>query len=501
MCAISGIIGGDLKQVIKMDGQQKHRGPDGFKAWGDNDVIIAHRWLSVTGESPDARQPFESERYVFVCNGEVYNHQELKIKHGLKCKSDSDNEVLFRGLVKQGLSFLSEVDGEYAFALFDKEKRELTLCRDHMGCKPLYYYLSDDRIIFASTISAIAAVQGLELNMRMLMFNFRYRYAPPPNTVYKNLFQVQPGTWTNTGTYYHFTLDNKPGDIEAEIVRSVKLRSHENACVSLSGGIDSGMIAAISKLPCITLSGPENELAAGQSKGVHHIVDGGTYDIEDMVSLYEQPYYALSPNYLLARRVNEFGYRVVLNGLGADELFYGYSYYGSGHPFSHFNFFTSEEAGLLFDRGMNFEEYYPAYYAGDRLTSYYDIVHYIQGHHVLRSDSMFGRFGVESRSPYLSKYVVWSVFNSQQYKDKRVLRDIFRRYLPLRNTEAKKVGFRLEDDSKQVGEFVEDNIRSLTRKGILNKKATLKTKGKRKRFHLATLNYLHERLCNINNDL
>src|ERR1043166_700890 len=150
MCGISGIYNLGTDKVIerelaeKMRDSMAHRGPDGSGLFLDNRIALGHRRLSIIDLSENGKQPFESAdgRYVLVFNGEIYNYREfyseLQAK-GYTFRSGSDSEVLLNLFIEYGPSCLLRLNGMWAFAIWDRQAKELFLCRDRMGVKPLYH--------------------------------------------------------------------------------------------------------------------------------------------------------------------------------------------------------------------------------------------------------------------------------------------------------------------------------------------------------------------------
>ena len=159
MCGINGILHLDYKpvdqnQLVKMRDILEHRGPDDKGIYLQNNIGLGHRRLSIIDTSAAGHQPFISDngRYIIVFNGEIYNYQsfypELKSK-GITLKSGSDTEVLLKLYELYGMKMLERLNGMFAFAIWDTLEKKLTLCRDRMGVKPLYYSFHQNTLFFA----------------------------------------------------------------------------------------------------------------------------------------------------------------------------------------------------------------------------------------------------------------------------------------------------------------------------------------------------------------
>lgn len=204
MCGINGILHFNQNQVnenqlIKMRDILEHRGPDGAGFFIDENIGLGHRRLSIIDVSNAAQQPFYSEngRYILVFNGEIYNYKsfysELKSK-GIELKTSSDTEVLLKLYELYGLGMLSKLNGMFAIAIWDKQQKNLTLIRDRMGVKPLYYSIQDHSLFFASEQKALFAA-GIPISVSEdgLQEYFYNRFVAGELTLHQNVFKLLPG--------------------------------------------------------------------------------------------------------------------------------------------------------------------------------------------------------------------------------------------------------------------------------------------------------------------
>lgn len=166
MCGICGYVSSknhDISILRRMNDRMVHRGPDAGseKQWKFSEthqIGLGHRRLSVIDLSEAANQPLSTEDglYTIIFNGEIYNYRELREelrKEGLHFNTEGDTEVILEGYRRWGVSVLDRLNGMFAFALYDRSKRELLLARDRIGIKPLYYWEIKNNIVFASTLA------------------------------------------------------------------------------------------------------------------------------------------------------------------------------------------------------------------------------------------------------------------------------------------------------------------------------------------------------------
>ncbi len=181
----------------------KHRGPDYSDTWVSNTgyYFCGHNRLSIVDLTANGNQPLFSEdkRWIFVYNGEIYNFKELRInleQKGVNFVSDTDSEVLFKGLIQFGEKFLNRCNGMFSFALFDQNNNHLTLGRDRFGKKPLFYILIDGGYVFASEMKALYpylsyVAPNVEINK---FFKNAFDYETSKITCIEGVYSVKPGT-------------------------------------------------------------------------------------------------------------------------------------------------------------------------------------------------------------------------------------------------------------------------------------------------------------------
>jgi asparagine synthase (glutamine-hydrolysing) len=209
MCGIAGIISLDPERYIRpmLEGVA-HRGRDDEGVWTSNRIdefgrkaCLGHRRLAIIDPSPAGHEPMISAngRYVITFNGEIYNYRELRDQLrslGHHFKTDTDTEVLLAAFSQWKDECLTRLNGMFAFAIWDNEERELTLARDHVGIKPLYYsQTKDGSFVFASEIKAILATRLVraELDPEALHQFLTFLWAPDPNTLFRGVKTIAPG--------------------------------------------------------------------------------------------------------------------------------------------------------------------------------------------------------------------------------------------------------------------------------------------------------------------
>ncbi len=392
MCGLAGFYtkasleSGSEDSLRKMGRTLVHRGPDDEGIWMDPDagIGLAHQRLSIVDLSSEGRQPMisASGRYVIVYNGEVYNFLELRKKLDLSAGSHwrghSDTEVVLASIEKWGLhQALNKFVGMFAFALWDKEKRVLTLARDRIGIKPLYYGWMGKVFLFGSELKALQAHPAFEgkVDREALSLLMRFNYIPAPRSIYQNIYKLQPGTFlTISGDdkvltpYWSFEEVAQQGyqdgfkgtrkeaveRLDSLLGEAVKLRMNSDVPLGafLSGGIDSSVIVALmqkqSQQAVKTFSIGFHEEGFDEAPHARKIAQHlGTDHTELYVSsqdalsiiprlpsLYDEPHADSSqiPTFLLSELTRQ---KVVvsLSGDGGDELFCGYDRYFSWKKF------------------------------------------------------------------------------------------------------------------------------------------------------------------------
>ncbi len=382
MCGIAGFAGGFVEGLApRMNALQEHRGPDGSGVFEDppGGIALAHRRLAILDLSGQAAQPMTSPdgRWVLIYNGEIYNYRDLRREleaAGETFVSTGDTEVLLRGLATAGGGFVSRLNGIFAFALWDRRERRLTLARDPLGVKPLYLAEPEPgTILFASEVKALLAHPRLDRSpdFDALLHHLTFCHAAGERTAFRNVVRLAPGTilsWKDgrrdVRTYWRPSFDRAipPPDEGRETgrLREILERATRRQLVSdvplgayFSGGLDSSLIAALARraLPdsefrgyTITYPASENVLDQADADGpfalrVARELGLAHTPIEikpEVVELLPKLIYhldepladpAIIACFLVSRLARSEGARVLLSGQGADELFAGYPRY------------------------------------------------------------------------------------------------------------------------------------------------------------------------------
>jgi asparagine synthase (glutamine-hydrolysing) len=372
MCGIIGFLGkNSQKYVTQALPKMALRGPDnqGILSIKENLTFGASR-LAMTDPHPRSNQPMQNKENgdVIVFNGEIYNFPELKvrlIKLGIKFNTESDTEVLLKSLGIFGIEILPDLEGMFSFVYYSKKHNSMYLARDYLGKKPLYFYLKNDRFYFASQINLIKDwIGSVEINSESLVNYLSLGYVIDPQTMYTDILSVAPGTVKILDLkLIKFTkeLNFIPKSIRQPIEKPVRellgssvlerTAGHSNFAISLSGGVDSTVIALLAsdyglKFNAFTMRWLDSdkrrynydfESAALIAKKLgisFHSVDGPHYrEIPDLllkfVSRMEEP--NSNPTGLsmlnLYSQISQAGIRLALTGDGSDEIFGGYERY------------------------------------------------------------------------------------------------------------------------------------------------------------------------------
>lgn len=372
-----------MREVIgQMSETLVHRGPDDRGSWTDEDagVALGHTRLSVIDLSPTGHQPMVSSsgRHVLVFNGEIYNFRTLRDRlesQGARFRGSSDTEVLLAALSRWGVrATLKALNGMFAFGLWDRRKRVLTLARDRLGEKPLYYGVSDGAFLFCSELKALHQHPSFDgkIDRHSLSLFFQFGYVPAPHSIFQDIVKLEPGhyvqipwaesyrTLPEPVCYWSLIdvvteaqrepLEVSVGEMLAELDHllreSVGIRMEADVPLGafLSGGIDSSLVVAAmqaqSSRPVRTFTiGFEHrefdEATHARAVATHL----GTEHTECYVSsadaraviprlpeLYDEPFADPSqiPTFLVSELARET-VTVALSGDGGDELFGGYN--------------------------------------------------------------------------------------------------------------------------------------------------------------------------------
>ncbi|MGW6538611.1 asparagine synthase (glutamine-hydrolyzing) [Streptomyces sp. NPDC055051] len=378
MCGIAGTYRWpDGKAVTdRITDVLSHRGPDGAgrysHAAGDGEVHLGHRRLAVVDLSPTGAQPMVSDGLVLTYNGELYNAPELRAElaaAGARFRGTSDTEVLLEAWRRWGTDCLPRLRGMFAFGIFDERTGELVLARDQLGVKPLFLLRRGGGLVFASELKALAAATGgLEVDRAALVASLLYYWVPDSRCAYREAEKLPPGSWLRItpdgrerrGTFWRLRDVAAEGrerarsgelpDLAAVVEDSTRrhLLSDVPVATFLSGGLDSSYLTALAarEQPGISaytigfraedarFEAMPDDLGYARRVAARYGVDLHEIEIApDVLDLLPRMTYHLDEpigdpaainTYLICSAAREAGVKVMLSGMGADELFAGY---------------------------------------------------------------------------------------------------------------------------------------------------------------------------------
>jgi len=386
MCGIAGFCSKSVEQkkvILAMNERMLHRGPDAGGYYLDEmtGMTLGHRRLAIVDLSESGAQPMTShnDRYVLVYNGEIYNAREIKEsllgdKFVSAFRGTSDTEILLEAIIAYGIEkALQMTKGMFAFALYDKETKDITLARDRVGEKPLYYGTVNGQFVFCSDVGMLKAYPGFEgrLEPQAVQAYLRYGYVPTPVSIYRDIYKCKPGTYikvsypyTEWDEYAYYDLVNEyvkgkenpfagsfteaveeldrvlKGAVQSQMMADVPLGAF------LSGGIDSATTVALmqslqkEKIKTFTIGFEEkafNEAddakAISDYLGTEHtsliLSEKELLDVIPMIpDIFTEPFADSSqiPTYLVSKLAKS-KVTVSLSGDAGDELFGGYNTY------------------------------------------------------------------------------------------------------------------------------------------------------------------------------
>ncbi len=444
MCGIAGIVnfnpGPDVEQsaetVRNMTESLRHRGPDETGFYTDHCVALGHSRLSIidleTGTQPVSN---EDESITVIFNGEIFNYPELREylrKKGHVFKTSGDTEIIVHLYEEYGTGCFSHLNGQFAIALYDKNKSQVILARDRVGIRPLYFHESEKRLIFASEIKAIFRNRDIARDFDYQGLNqlFTFWTTVPPCTIYNDIKELPPGhiltfsidsdsakitrywqlEFPDNGECSGMSFVKTVDEVRGRLIESVKLRLRSDVTVAsyLSGGLDSTIISSmVSKyfnndLMTFSLTfdnqdydenSYQNEVLS-MLKTNHKSVNVSTKAIisvfGDVIRHTEIPIFRTSPApmYILSRFVNGNGIKVVLTGEGADEIFGGYNIFREDK----IRRFWNKRPDSLYRKHL-LDRLYPYIQREDRTRHFW--YHF------------FGKNLGETESPFYSHFIRW----------------------------------------------------------------------------------------------
>lgn len=376
MCGILGSISDNKFDYVKGIKSMQHRGPDFNDTFSYDNLILSHSRLSIIDLDSKSNQPFSIGYHTIVFNGEIYNFLDLKeilINEGHEFHTDGDTEVLLLWLIHKGIERINEVEGMFAFSWFNKSTKELILCRDSLGIKPLYIYEDDENLIFASEIKSIFALypNSKKIDKSLIAEYLLNGFIYEPDTGFEKIRKLKPGSyekydlqgnlitkkqyWELSKISTDKAVKNSK-EINDEIKKSIKQHLVSDVPVGLfySGGIDSSIILTETRsriAPFTIKSSEEDYREAGMTSDYNYAVNIAEH-LNLNISSIELTHKKTTNNYflklieevaigneelmadftfqsskLLSQKVRDQGFIVMLSGMGADEIFAGYPRY------------------------------------------------------------------------------------------------------------------------------------------------------------------------------
>ncbi|WP_139421634.1 asparagine synthase (glutamine-hydrolyzing) [Chryseobacterium mulctrae] len=525
-------------------------------------IALGFRRLSIVDLSEKGHQPMlsDDEKITITFNGEIYNFKKIRKELeslGYLFKSNSDTEVILKSYEEWGTEMFPRFDGMFAIALVDLEKQKLILGRDRIGLKPLFYFKNENALIWASEIKSILKNEYIkpEINWNGVYTNFLFQTTLTPETCFQNVFSLEPASFLildlNDFTfskqfYWNFpteklvnvTEDEAAEKVDQLLSESVKEQLFADVPVTsmMSGGIDSTLITAKAKpfkndINAFTISYQFSEsevknaaLMAEKIDIQHNVKKVSDEEIlnqlKENIQHFEEPYSSLEVLMNAAEFAKNKGFKVVLSGNGADELFAGYSHslklnkWLSRKNFNfirHFiftnddfsrkvknyfsqddmlDFFRQSQVGMkpfeaksvfseavfntvktnLKDKKLSETKDYQGLFE-------YDMKYSLSSHHVFRDDLSAMKYGVEFRYPYLSNDLIDYVSSLPEklryngVQNKPLLRKVAEKYLPSEILKMPKRGFSFPfahfiKTEPKVREFILENLNSLKKRNF-----------------------------------
>lgn len=450
MCGIHGGIFAEdaasrLRQMMDIS---KHRGPDGSGISNVGPIWMGHNLLAITEEPDKSIQPWEINKARLCYNGEIWNHVELRdklIDSGCRINTDSDTEVLANGLYKRGVGYLNKLDGMFAIAWSDGFGN-LTLARDQVGVKPLYYASHNGDLVFSSSVKSLLSL-GISRKVDREAFNLymAFGFVPGPRTLVSGISKLCPGevvqygadlkraSWNLRNSEIVVESDASPEAFRAAVRDTVHkcLMGRRDIGLFLSGGLDSSMIlhemrelgvpirTYTTRFECsdqVYNSDADVAKRAAEEYGADHTEILVTREefldaIEPCIDVLEEPRYNRSSPayYLLNKKMGEDGIVVTLSGDGGDEVFTGYPRHhriGKGWDIRRWHQITRITDHIKFEDIEHLFDWVPQRgFCLDRINNHLimESMCHLPEDFLIRNDRLGMFFSMEGRFPFTSK--------------------------------------------------------------------------------------------------
>ena len=353
------------KQVEQKLEKIRFRGPDNISVLKNENISLGHLRLSILDLDERSNQPFNFRHLSLVYNGEIYNFKEIRkslIEEGYSFDTTSDTEVLLKGYHAWGEKILDRINGMFAFAVYDENKKTVFIARDRLGVKPLYYSWRNGKL---ELCSQLAPLNKSKLDQEAISIYLQTGYIPSPFSIYEEIKKLPPGQYATFNLRenkkeihsYWDLKEVEESDISYEdakeqlhdlIVDAVKIRLQSDVPYGsfLSGGIDSALVSSIAnsiqkeKLKTFTIGFDEKEFDESQDAeqfakiigSDHHLIRSNQEELSALLDTffkaYDEPFADSSaiPSLLLNKKVKPH-VTVVLSGDGGDESFLGYNHF------------------------------------------------------------------------------------------------------------------------------------------------------------------------------
>ena len=532
-------------------------------------IAVGFRRLSIMDLSDKGHQPMTDHDVCITFNGELYNYQAIKsqlIQFGYVFKGNSDTEVVLKSYLHWGIQMVDFFNGMFAIAIVDLRAQKTFLIRDRIGIKPLFYFKNATHISWCSEIKGILEAEWVrpEINLKGLAMNFQFKTTPPPLTCFQKIYSVPPACILAishqdlSSSLYHYwnipngqkektniTYEDAINALEDKLnnILSLQLQCDVPLICMMSGGIDSSLLTALAHsqdptLSCYTMgidgSGkgldelPQAKKMAKKLAIKQYIQQVQEADVMEnalnYLSHFEEPYNDLDVFFTSSKFLRQQGFKVVISGNGADEIFGGYGYNlnlkkwqtiqrlrvfkpllpSFGNKIKKLKYYSSlQTIGQYFQsttggfRDHEIDKLMPSiglkeiqkwtspFIAEKDFESayeglfYYDLKYSVGAHHVYHDDICAMRYGVEMRFPYLDHELIELVASfplSYRYDGKTakpLLRSLATPYIEPENLTMKKKGFVLPQDeimnsNKDLKDFVAKQILFLKSTDIFN---------------------------------
>ncbi len=502
MCGINGIISKNRNKeenIKKMNNKIKHRGPENEGIFIDDYVALGHRRLSIidleTGNQPIYN---EDESLVIVFNGEIYNYKE--IKEELKdhtWKTNSDTEMLVHGYEEWGVGILDKLRGMFAFAIYDKNKKEIFIARDHFGIKPFYYYKKDNTILFSSEIKAFLEHPEFqkELNEEMLGAYLTFSFIPGPKTIFKNVYKLKPGHYMKINVetkeykiekYFDLKFTSTNESFE-EVVKQIEDTMKESVNYHLISDVEVGsfLSSGVDSSYLVSLAKPDKTYTVGFTDKKYSEIDNAKelcnmlninntssiIDKKDYMNVLDKVYYHLDEPtsdacsiavYFLSEMASK-DLKVVLSGEGSDEFFGGYNSYDD-NPYTKLPLWIRKPIAkicmllpknkytrYLIRRGKSFEETYASVnrnFYDDELQEVLKTKNYLKNNEILKEtyEEYKNEHEINKKLAIDIKY--WLPDNIFNIVDKMTMAFSIESRVPFTDKEVFKISSKLNKDHK-----------------------------------------------------